>query len=47
MPIDILAGNAWVREAVAGYASLDEIRGRLEAEAAAFSPTRAAALLYT
>ncbi len=46
MPIDILAGNAWVREAVETHASLDRIRDHLAAEAQDFAPMRAAASLY-
>lgn len=40
MPIDILAGNAWVREAIESYAPLETVRDRLQAEADAFAEWR-------
>ncbi|HEY3266294.1 MAG TPA: DUF1343 domain-containing protein [Armatimonadota bacterium] len=46
MPIDILAGNSWVRRAVDEAWPLSSIRDRLRTEAAAFAPQREAALLY-
>jgi uncharacterized protein YbbC (DUF1343 family) len=46
MPIDILAGNQWLRDAVEHLQPLGEIRDRLAAEADAFAPHRATAMLY-
>lgn len=46
LPIDILAGNDWLREAIEDIAPLDDIRQRMEEECRAFSPRRAGALLY-
>ncbi|HEY3412648.1 MAG TPA: DUF1343 domain-containing protein [Armatimonadota bacterium] len=47
MPIDILAGTNWVREAVDAFTPLMEIRGRLLSDAAAFASMREAAILYS
>jgi uncharacterized protein YbbC (DUF1343 family) len=45
-PIDILAGNHWLRPAIEGLEPLDSIRKRFRAEVAAFAPQRQAALIY-
>jgi len=44
MPIEILAGNGWLREAIEKHEPLDAIRERLQAEADAFAEWRQ--LLY-
>jgi uncharacterized protein YbbC (DUF1343 family) len=46
MPIDILAGNRWVRAAVEQAAPLDEIAERLDFEVHRFAVTRGEALMY-
>jgi uncharacterized protein YbbC (DUF1343 family) len=46
MPIDILAGDTWIREAIEGLHPLNEIRQRFLRESAEFHPARDAALLY-
>lgn len=45
-PIDILAGCSWIREGIDDL-STEEVRERLDAEAAAFEPLRREAILYT
>lgn len=44
LPIDILAGNAWLREAIDSYEPLPRIEERMRAECEAFAPRRLAAL---
>ncbi|AIE85349.1 exo-beta-N-acetylmuramidase NamZ family protein [Fimbriimonas ginsengisoli] len=46
MPIDILAGDTWVREAIEGLSPLSEIRSRCLHECAEFAPERNSCLLY-
>jgi uncharacterized protein YbbC (DUF1343 family) len=46
LPIDILAGNTWVREAIDNLEPLDRIRERLRTESDAFEPNRTRSLLY-
>jgi uncharacterized protein YbbC (DUF1343 family) len=46
-PIDILAGNAWLRPAIDNLTPLSEIRERMRAECRAFDPVGRAALLYS
>lgn len=46
LPIDILAGNSWIRTAVEDLSPLANVRERLAAEAEAFDPLRNEALLY-
>lgn len=46
MPIDILCGNSWIREAIHRYDPLDSIRDRLKAEADAFAEWRESAIIY-
>jgi hypothetical protein len=46
LPIDILAGNAWLREAIENLTPLNEIRQRFLFECSEFEPKRADALLY-
>jgi uncharacterized protein YbbC (DUF1343 family) len=46
MPIDILAGNAWLKGAIEGLAPLNEIRQRFLRECAEFEPIRRECLLY-
>jgi uncharacterized protein YbbC (DUF1343 family) len=45
-PIDVLAGNDWLRPAVEGLAPLAEIEERMRVEADAFCPQRSASLIY-
>ncbi len=45
-PIDILAGNGWLRGAIERHEPLDGIAERLRAEAEAFEPQRRAAMIY-
>lgn len=40
MPIDILAGNSWVRDAIESYEPLSSIRDRLQSEADGFAEWR-------
>ncbi len=47
MPIDILAGNGWLRPAIEGLAPLGQIRDRMRSEIDAFEPFRSEALLYS
>ncbi|MBI5706587.1 MAG: DUF1343 domain-containing protein [Armatimonadetes bacterium] len=44
LPFDILAGNAWLREAIEAQTPLIEITERMRAECAAFEPQRQRAL---
>jgi uncharacterized protein YbbC (DUF1343 family) len=46
LPIDILAGNAWLRTAVEEGRPLSQVEERMEAECAAFEPHRQASLIY-
>jgi uncharacterized protein YbbC (DUF1343 family) len=46
MPIDILAGNRWLRPVVEKQAPLDEVAERLAVEVHAFAAIRGEALLY-
>lgn len=46
LPMDILGGGTWLREAIEGMTPLLEIRQRFLAECAEFEPTRKACLLY-
>jgi uncharacterized protein YbbC (DUF1343 family) len=46
LPIDILAGNEWLREDIDALKPLSEIHQRFLEECAAFEPTRKAHLLY-
>lgn len=46
LPIDILAGNSWVREGVDAGWPLAEFEVRMAGEVAAFEPLRRASLLY-
>lgn len=45
-PIDVLAGNAWLRPAVEELRPLEEIRRRFREECAEFEPIRQDCLLY-
>jgi len=45
-PIDILAGNSWLRQAVERLEPLDQIQERMRSECDAFAEARQAALLY-
>ncbi len=45
-PIDILAGNDWLRPAIEGLQPLGEIEERMGAEADRFGPTRQVSLTY-
>jgi uncharacterized protein YbbC (DUF1343 family) len=47
LPIDILAGNEWLRKSILGYESLDLIADRAAEEVRNFSKTRANFLLYS
>jgi hypothetical protein len=46
MPIDILAGNDWLRPAILNLDPLASIRDRMRGECVAFEPYRKEALLY-
>jgi uncharacterized protein YbbC (DUF1343 family) len=46
LPIDILAGNEWIRRAVESLDPIADVRQRLLAEVEAFGKTRADVLLY-
>jgi uncharacterized protein YbbC (DUF1343 family) len=46
LPIDILDGNVWLREAMENLTSLNQIRERFEAECSQFEPERQAHILY-
>jgi uncharacterized protein YbbC (DUF1343 family) len=46
MPIDILAGNAWLRESIESLRPLAEVRERFQAECERFEALREDALLY-
>jgi len=46
LPIDILAGNSWVREAIDQLRPLSEVHHRCLGDCAKFEPTRKAHLLY-
>jgi uncharacterized protein YbbC (DUF1343 family) len=46
LPIDILAGNSWLRSAIDGLTPLSEIHHRFLEECSRFEPTRHAHLLY-
>jgi uncharacterized protein YbbC (DUF1343 family) len=46
LPIDMLAGNSWLREMVEGLFPLDTIRERMQSECAAFEPVRLRTLIY-
>jgi len=46
LPIDILAGNDWLREAVEQLTPLDQVDGRFRSEVEEFAPTRKEALIY-
>jgi len=46
LPIDILAGNAWLRPAIENRTPLLQIEARCQAELDQFEPTRQIALLY-
>ncbi len=46
LPIDILAGNEWLREAIESVADLGTIQDRMASECQSFDGTREAALLY-
>jgi uncharacterized protein YbbC (DUF1343 family) len=46
MPIDILAGNDWLRSAIETDLPLDQIRARFLSEVESFEPRRREALLY-
>lgn len=46
MPIDILAGNEWLRGECEKLTPLSELRERFRASCVGFEPTRRAALLY-
>ncbi len=47
LPIDILNGNQWLREAIESFVPLAEIADRMRTECAEFSPLRDAALIYS
>lgn len=46
MPIDILAGNDWLRPAIENLEPLSSIRDRFKAECDGFEPYRKAAVIY-
>jgi uncharacterized protein YbbC (DUF1343 family) len=46
LPIDILGGNHWLREAIVDQVPLNHIRQRFLEECHAFEPQRSAAMLY-
>ena len=46
LPIDILAGNAWLRESIDNLISLSEIKERFQAECQSFDDERNDCLLY-
>ena len=46
LPIDILAGNSWLRMAIEDLAPLDSIRDRFRQECEGFNPIRLAHCLY-
>lgn len=46
LPINILAGNSWLREAIEAQTPLGEIDERMRAECEGFAPARTYALLY-
>jgi uncharacterized protein YbbC (DUF1343 family) len=46
LPIDILAGNGWLRKSIDGQDSIAEVRERMMAECEAFRPLRESSLLY-
>lgn len=46
LPIDILAGNSWLRSAIESITPLSEIRDRFRAECESFEPYRNASLIY-
>lgn len=46
LPIDVLAGNGWLRPAIEDLTPLAEIRDQFRAECLDFEATRAACLLY-
>lgn len=46
LPIDILAGNAWLRQAIEDLTPLPDIRARFRDECARFEPARNACLVY-
>lgn len=46
LPIDILAGNSWLREEIEKGTSLSQIDERMQAECERFEPHRKEALLY-
>jgi uncharacterized protein YbbC (DUF1343 family) len=46
LPIDILAGNDWLRPAIENLTPLTEIRQRFLTECAEFEPIRRACMLY-
>ncbi len=47
LPIDILAGNSWVRESIDGLEALGEVHHRFLEECSRFEPNRHAHLLYS
>ncbi len=47
LPIDILNGNQWLREAIESFVPLAEIADRMRAECEEFAPLRDAALIYS
>jgi len=47
LPIDILAGNSWLRLAIENLTPLAQIRDRFKEECAQFEPIRAESLLYS
>lgn len=46
LPIDILAGNTWLREAIDNLTPLREVRERMADEASSFESTRRESLIY-
>jgi len=46
MPMDVLAGDTWLREAISEQRPLNEIRQRFLQECAEFEPVRKSCLLY-
>lgn len=46
MPIDILAGNDWLRPSIQNLVPLQDIRERMNAECESFAPMRKEALIY-
>ncbi len=46
LPIDILVGNAWLRECVESLSPLPEVRQRFLQESSIFEPLRSESLLY-